>query len=219
MIDYTLDQNDKKDFILYFKELGDKIICYYADGSHNTFRNDEFKKDSLLAQLRKQCENSVGAYNSFARDYRSDLLLLCMNLSSGFIQCFSTRSNAGTTIALSGLLSILFLHRYILNNKIFKDIDKNRTYLEYEKLFNEYLFNNYRKPGTNENITLLDGVSKKCRSSITRNALVVETKPYIDINMIHGISYRDIDIMKTNAEEIKKEQIADEVQKRMLQKK
>lgn len=180
MLDYSLDKDMAKNFILFFEEDGENIKVNLASGDDYRVPNTKENKKHLLDVMEEQVENAWRFKSKQQKEKKNarnwlinDGAFLVFNIIMMIVDpSFLTVFSIGCFV-IGGAGSLLC---YKNCNKNLKDLEKHETFLRNNKRINEYLSRG------NEEIKdeTLNPVKKE------------ETNTVLNINDIHNMSYESV---------------------------
>ena len=180
MLDYSLNKNMAKDFILFFEEDGDNIKVYLASGEDYPVPNSEENKQHLLEVMEQQVNNAWQFESKQEKEKENnrnwlifDGIFLVLNTIMMLVNPALSTGIAIGCFLIAGTGNIL---RYRDCNRNLKDLEKHEMFLRNNKKINEYLSRG------NEEIKdeTLNPVEKDY------------TNKFLDINDIHNMSHENI---------------------------
>ena len=62
MYDFSMNDFQKKLFIVFYEENGESLTVYYADGNIEHYENTEANKERLNLRMKKQVEDAKDFY-------------------------------------------------------------------------------------------------------------------------------------------------------------
>ena len=181
MLNYTLNEDEEKSFILYLSFERDEIHAHMANNKIIRYQNTKENLDMLFNIMKEQVKNSdkFSAYisNSMKKLDLVEIMLsigLCANLYVILSKSSDSPIASGIFEGLGGTYLIFNSFSSIECRKLLNDLKKNKLFVFNEELFTEENLFKYPIRGLNKRISkfLAD---KKC----------------ITINDMDDISYRD----------------------------
>lgn len=191
MKDYTINNEDKKMFILSYKVKKDNIIVKLASNEKYIIPYTEENEGKILDRMREQITENVDFERRSIKEY---ILLLLLTIALGvgtliisakFLPNLITHPSIKTILAniptfgaaaitaISGIFTIS-------TAEILKDFRKNKLYLEKEEELNDKV---------KENQNILSNVSNKTRKMVESTP---EDKEVFDINKMNKVSLQDL---------------------------
>ena len=181
MLNYTLNEDEEKSFILYLSFEGDEIHAHMANNKIIRYQNTKEKLDLLLDKMKEQVKNSE-KFSEYISSSMKRLNLVEIMLSIGLgANLYVILSKSSDSPIASGIFEGLGGTYLIFNSssniecrKLLNDLKKNKLFVFNEELFTEENLFKYPIRGLNKRISKFL-VDKKC----------------ITINDMDDISYRD----------------------------
>ena len=143
MLDYGVDKDTAKNFILNFYEDGDSIKINFANGDKDyTVDNTKENRDKLLEQMKNQFD--YYHYDSKLEKKKKnsifwliyDIIFLGVNVSMMFIGPTVWNIVASSFFVLGGACQI---YELASTKKKLKDLEKHKLFIHNEQRINEYL--------------------------------------------------------------------------------
>lgn len=138
--DYTLNEEEKSSFILNYKKVNDKVIIKYADGRPFVMPYTIELEKELLRRMKNQVLNTEKTQEKLRKERRkfTCFALIITILLAVVLMADIVVSKGIGVILINIILGGTFLTYCGLKineqNKILKDIEKNRTFIENEDL-------------------------------------------------------------------------------------
>lgn len=185
MLDYSLDKEEGKTFILNYEPMGENLKVNVASGDDYNVPNTKENKQSLINKMENQVSDSWEYKNKQEKRKKSAIGWLIYDAAFIFLNivtmCFNPSVLSGICIGLflfSGFGQILSLKD--AKAKL-KDVKKNELFLN-----NKTSINSYLEKGNIE-------VKEE-----TMNPVQEENEPILTINDVHDMSYDDVDRIVTD---------------------
>ena len=197
MKDYSVNEEERKDFVLGFEETEDELYVNFAGEKEPwPLPNEEKNRQKLLDKMHDQVQNS-GKFerNNILNKYVymiSTITCMLLAIFSSLITLKSFNVFNISLISFLGAFSVASFVGYIKANSKLKDLRKNKAFIEME----EELNSNIRK----DNNTLAN-VSSKTKGVIEE---APEGRPVFDINSFNNVSFKDLEQMKANIDRNKR---------------
>lgn len=188
MLDYSLSNEEKEDFILYYERKDDKLISHLANGDTKTDIKTLLHELNIINKMEKQVkEYDPEIMEYYEENYknsiliRSSILPVC-SLSSVYLYDEKMFSIPLYTILVLGSLSLLKKgSEYKITKNIEKDYEKHKLYLDNKKLLSSYLSYDLRP---------LNGYSKSILNEAKNN--INNKMDTININTIRLMTFEEI---------------------------
>ena len=194
MLDYSMNLDERKDFILGYDITKDgQMIIKFAEGKNWIVPYNEVNEKILLDKMKKQLDK-VDDIESKLEEKKNKYFpyfvgpLVVGLLSSTF--AFSSEM-ASEILIFSGVISsisLLPLIPYLKVNSKLNDLRKNKKFIEIEEKLNE-------SARTNQNT--LVGVCNKTKKAIKD---FPEDKPIFNINSFNYVPFSDLEQIMENVE-------------------
>lgn len=156
MFDYSLNKNDKKSFILYYKKVGNKLKVYLANGKKDLIPSTEDNELYLLKQMEQQVLEVEEFKNVKEKNKKNSFRYFCYNMSFVCINTLVMAINpgliTGIITSLFTLCSLVNFGTYIKNKIILNDIKKHEMFMKNKVQINEEL----RKKDNSKELTIND---------------------------------------------------------------
>ncbi len=185
MLDYALDKEEKKTFVLNYKSLGEYIQVNVASGDDYSVPNTKEHEKKLLAKMEEQAEDPWQFVNKQEKRKKSaigwliyDAAFLVLNT---VMMCLNPGVLTGVCIGLfllAGSAQIVVLKD--VRTKL-DDVKKHELFLRHKESINEFL--------------------EKGNSDVNEDTMVPvkeEKDDVLNINDIHDMTYDDVDKIITD---------------------
>lgn len=146
MKDYSLNEEERKSFVLNYTKDEDTLTVNYADGSSFTIPNTDNNENKLEGKMVDQVTNSKRKKSELESSIVITIFLifclttLSVNGASWLLNMSSIKEMAiGLGIAV--VVDIPMLAKIIKNSSILKDIKKNSYFVENQEVINRGLNN------------------------------------------------------------------------------
>lgn len=180
MLDYSLDKDTAKNFILFFEEDGDNIKVNLASGEDYPVPNTEENKKHLLEVMEQQVDNAWRFESKQQKEKKSAKNWLIYDgaflLFNAIMMIVNPSLLTGIAIGCFVIAGTGNLLRYKNCNKNLKDLEKHEVFLRNNKRINEYL-----NRGNEE-------IKDKTLNPVKKE----ETNTILNINDIHNMSYENV---------------------------
>lgn len=197
MKDYSLNENERKDFILDFDITKDgKIIVNFAGGRFLSLPYNQKNEQILISRMEEQVKRASGNEAKYVEKKDKYLkwfyrMLISVVISTVVIlasQIVFVDTIFGLILSFSAIYGVSFIAQANHLNNLLEDLNKNKKFLEMQDKIN----NNIR---SNQNV--LVNVSKSTKDIIKN---FPESRPMFDINSYNYVPYGDIEQMIENIE-------------------
>lgn len=183
MKDYSLNEQERKEFILNYTKEEDTITVNFADGNSYTVPNTENNENTLESKMIDQVAKSKEKRNSVLISRGINILSILIITAVSVVGATKVLDMAlikeiGIGLGLAAVVNIPVVTRLVKNNNMLKDIQKNRFFVKNQEVIN--------------------------RGIVNTNVLVnsnVQNKEIITINDIdNGYSYNELKRIVKNTE-------------------
>lgn len=195
MYDFSMNDFQKKLFIVFYEENGEFLTVYYADGNIEHYENTEANKERLNLRMKKQVED--------AKDFFEEIDKLCkdykfVSIRDSFFFYLTFFTSLGISSENLSASALLFIFSLVIAVKKVNSKEKYQSLYElrYDYLKHEYFlkFEDVFKSMDYSDIRLYDGVS--C-DTLLFLMMSKKDKP-LDINLIDILSFEDLIRMVNN---------------------
>ena len=195
MYDFSMNDFQKKLFIVFYEENGEFLTVYYADGNIEHYENTEANKERLNLRMKKQVED--------AKDFFEEIDKLCkdykfVSIRDSFFFYLTFFTSLGISSDSLSASSLIFIFSLVIAVKKVNSKEKYQALYElrYDYLKHEYFleFEDVFKSMDYSDIRLYDGVS--C-DTLLFLMMSKKDKP-LDINLIDILSFEDLIRMVDN---------------------
>ena len=195
MYDFSMNDFQKKLFIVFYEENGEFLTVYYADGNIEHYENTEANKERLNLRMKKQVEDAKDFYeeiDKMCKDYKF------MSMRDSFFFYLTFFTSLGISSESLSASALIFIFSLVI---ALKKLDSKEKYqslyeLRYDYLKHEYFleFEDAFKAMDYSDLRLYDGVSDDTLMFIMQSD---SDKP-LDINTIDTLSFEDLIRMVDN---------------------
>lgn len=195
MYDFSMNDFQKKLFIVFYEENGEFLTVYYADGNIEHYENTEANKERLNLRMKKQVED--------AKDFFEEIDKLCkdykfVSIRDSFFFYLTFFTSLGISSESLSASALIFIFSLVIAVKKVNSKEKYQALYElrYDYLKHEYFleFEDVFKSMDYSDIRLYDGVS--C-DTLLFLMMSKKDKP-LDINLIDILSFEDLIRMVDN---------------------
>lgn len=195
MYDFSMNDFQKKLFIVFYEENGEFLTVYYADGNIEHYENTEANKERLNLRMKKQVED--------AKDFFEEIDKLCkdykfVSIRDSFFFYLTFFTSLGISSENLSASALIFIFSLVIAVKKVNSKEKYQALYElrYDYLKHEYFleFEDVFKSMDYSDIRLYDGVS--C-DTLLFLMMSKKDKP-LDINLIDILSFEDLIRMVDN---------------------
>lgn len=195
MYDFSMNDFQKKLFIVFYEETGEFLTVYYADGNIEHYENTEANKERLNIRMKKQVED--------AKDFFEEIDKLCkdykfVSIRDSFFFYLTFFTSLGISSENLSASALIFIFSLVIAVKKVNSKEKYQSLYElrYDYLKHEYFleFEDVFKSMDYSDIRLYEGVS--C-DTLLFLMMSKKDKP-LDINLIDILSFEDLIRMVDN---------------------
>ena len=195
MYDFSMNDFQKKLFIVFYEENGEFLTVYYADGNIEHYENTEANKERLNLRMKKQVED--------AKDFFEEIDKLCkdykfVSIRDSFFFYLTFFTSLGISSESLSASALIFIFSLVIAVKKANSKEKYQSLYElrYDYLKHEYFldFEDVFKSMDYSDIRLYEGVS--C-DTLLFLMMSKKDKP-LDINLIDILSFEDLIRMVDN---------------------
>lgn len=195
MYDFSMNDFQKKLFIVFYEENGEFLTVYYADGNIEHYENTEANKERLNLRMKKQVED--------AKDFFEEIDKLCkdykfVSIRDSFFFYLTFFTSLGISSENLSASALIFIFSLVIAVKKVNSKEKYQALYElrYDYLKHEYFleFEDVFKSMDYSDIRLYEGVS--C-DTLLFLMMSKKDKP-LDINLIDILSFEDLIRMVDN---------------------
>lgn len=195
MYDFSMNDFQKKLFIVFYEENGEFLTVYYADGNIEHYENTEAIKERLNLRMKKQVED--------AKDFFEEIDKLCkdydgVSIRDSFFFYLTFFTSLGISSESLSASALIFIFSLVIAVKKANSKEKYQSLYElrYDYLKHEYFldFEDVFKAMDYSDLRLYDGVS--C-DTLLFLMMSKKDKP-LDINLIDILSFEDLIRMVDN---------------------
>lgn len=195
MYDFSMNDFQKKLFIVFYEENGEFLTVYYADGNIEHYENTEANKERLNLRMKKQVED--------AKDFFEEIDKLCkdykfVSIRDSFFFYLTFLTSLGISSESLSASALIFIFSLVIAVKKVNSKEKYQSLYElrYDYLKHEYFleFEDVFKSMDYSDVRLYEGVS--C-DTLLFLMMSKKDKP-LDINLIDILSFEDLIRMVDN---------------------
>ncbi len=201
MKDYSLNSEERKDFILGYEPIGDgNIAVKFAEGEPKPIPHTDKNEQIVIDKMKSQVANSSKFESKMIQKkknyYSYFLSIICafvisLNLGlEGYLEGYVTETILVASIIAS--CSIIPGTLYIRTKLKLKDLEKNKKFLAIEKKLNDNVRN------INQNV--LVNVSKKTKDYVSESLEDNQVNPVFNINSFNYVPFKDLEQIIENVD-------------------
>lgn len=195
MKDYSLNENDRKDFILGYDITNDGgIIVNFADGKILPLPYNQKNEQILISRMEEQVKRAPSNETKYIEKkdkYLKWFYRMLVSVGVSTIVIFASEVVVVDTIAalilsFSAIYGVSFIARNIHYSNLLDDLNKNKKFLELQDKIN----NNIK---SNNNVLI--NVSKSTKNIIKN---FPEDRPMFNVNSYNYVPERDLETIIEN---------------------
>lgn len=148
MKDYSLNEDERKNFVLNYDKTDESINVNFAGGNSYVIPNTESNENKLESKMIEQVSNCDGKISKLHRSNAINALLILTVITLISVGIFSSNINGATiasklimTLFASSIVNIPMFTNIIINNILLNDIKKNKFFVEHQEVINRGLNN------------------------------------------------------------------------------
>lgn len=193
MKDYSLNKEDKKNFILgYVPDDNGNLSVNFAEGeSWNipyTEKNEEILLNKMKEQVKKSDEFYEKAKNKREKNSTRGVGMVLLSILMLTFTFYGKVTLFVSLASLFGIISIPFIVKSVKLSSVLADLEKNRKFIKMEDELNKNL--SYEKNG-------LANVSKKTKDVIEE---FQDEEHIFNINSFNYVPFKDLEQIMENVE-------------------
>ena len=197
MKDYSLNDKDRKNFVLDYKISKDgKIIVRMAKGDPLVLPYNEHNEQTLLRKMEQQVKEASGTESKHIDEKEKNIKFL--KILSGIIAASAIFVFASDIVFLDTICWLLISFasvggvinaaKVVQINNLLRDLKLNQEFLEIKDKINANV-------KSNQNVLI--NVSSNTKNAVQNRS---NDKPIFDINSFNNYSYRDLETIIENIE-------------------
>lgn len=146
MKDYSLNDEERKNFVLNYTKEEETITANFADGSSYTVPNTENNENKIEGKMIEQVVSSKGKEKKLVNSNTANILLICVVTIASIVGVLSIKNiptikAIAFAIGAATTLNMPMLIKLAKNNSILKDIQKNRYFVKNQEVINRGITN------------------------------------------------------------------------------
>lgn len=146
MKDYSLNDEERKSFVLNYSKEEGTITANFADGSSYTVPNTENNENKIEGKMIEQVVSSKGKEKNLVNSNTANILLICVVTIASIVGVLSIKNiptikAIAFAIGAATTLNMPMLIKLAKNNSILKDIQKNRYFVNNQEVINRGITN------------------------------------------------------------------------------
>lgn len=146
MKDYSLNDEERKSFVLNYSKEEETITANFADGSSYTVPNTENNENKIEGKMIEQVVSSKGKEKNLVNSNTANILLICVVTITSIVGVLSIKNiptikAIAFAIGAATTLNMPMLIKLAKNNSILKDIQKNRYFVNNQEVINRGITN------------------------------------------------------------------------------
>ena len=146
MKDYSLNEQERKEFILNYTKEEDTITVNFADGNSYTVPNTENNENTIESKMIEQVAKSKEKRNSVLISRGINILSILIITAASVVGATKVLDMAlikeiGIGLGMAAVVNIPVVTRLVKNNNMLKDIQKNRFFVKNQEVINRGIVN------------------------------------------------------------------------------
>lgn len=146
MKDYSLNDEERKSFVLNYSKEEETITANFADRSSYTVPNTENNENKIEGKMIEQVVSSKGKEKKLVNSNTANILLICVVTIASIVGVLSIKNiptikAIAFAIGAATTLNMPMLIKLAKNNSILKDIQKNRYFVNNQEVINRGITN------------------------------------------------------------------------------
>ena len=146
MKDYSLNDEERKNFVLNYTKEEETITANFADGSSYTVPNTENNENKIEGKMIEQVVSSKGKEKKLVNSNTANILLICVVTIASIVGVLSIKNiptikAIAFAIGAATTLNMPMLIKLAKYNSILKDIQKNRYFVNNQEVINRGITN------------------------------------------------------------------------------
>ena len=146
MKDYSLNEEERKEFILNYTKEEDTITANFADGSSYIIPNTESNENKLEGKMIEQVANSKERKNETLRSTGITIFIIFLftaaSLNGASWLCnMSQIKEIALGLGIAAVINIPMFVKIIKNNSLLRDIEKNNFFVKNQEVINRGINN------------------------------------------------------------------------------
>lgn len=146
MKDYSLNDEERKSFVLNYSKEEETITANFADGSSYTVPNTENNENKIEGKMIEQVVSSKEKEKKLVNSNTANILLICVVTIASIVGVLSIKNiptikAIAFAIGAATTLNMPMLIKLAKNNSILKDIQKNRYFVNNQEVINRGITN------------------------------------------------------------------------------
>lgn len=146
MKDYSLNDEERKNFVLNYTKEEETITANFADGSSYTVPNTENNENKIEGKMIEQVVSSKVKEKKLVNSNTANILLICVVTIASIVGVLSIKNiptikAIAFAIGAATTLNMPMLIKLAKNNSTLKDIQKNRYFVNNQEVINRGITN------------------------------------------------------------------------------
>ena len=146
MKDYSLNEEERKNFILNYTKEEETIIVNFADGSSYTIPNTESNENKLEGKMIDQVANSKERKHKAIKSTGIAVILMLLVFAASisgvhYLGNLSALKTIAYGLGIAAVVNIPMFVKIIKNNSLLRDIEKNKFFVKNQEVINRGLNN------------------------------------------------------------------------------
>jgi len=204
MLDYSLNDNEKENFILNYEINGDEIKVNVASGDEYSVPYTKENEENIIKKMEEQISNA----NDFIKGCETDketsvkMMIFCGILACACSYIFINKfSLLPFLLAIGNIYVISRCYKdYQRDKTLLKDLEKHTLFLEHKDVINKYLAKG----------------NEKVKEESMNPVITDNNTNILTVNDVHDMNYEDITLL---LDDIKRDEVLDIERPKVLTKK
>lgn len=146
MKDYSLNDEERKNFVLNYTKEEETITANFADGSSYTVPNTENNENKIEGKMIEQVVSSKEKEKKLVNSNTANILLICVVTIASIVGVLSIKNiptikAIAFAIGAATTFNMPMLIKLAKNNSTLKDIQKNRYFVNNQEVINRGITN------------------------------------------------------------------------------
>ena len=146
MKDYSLNEEERKNFILNYTKEEETITVNFADGSNYTIPNTENNEDKLEGKMIEQVANSKERKHKAIRSTGIAIVIIFLFTAASLNGAYwlgnmPQINEIALGLGIAAVVNIPMFAKIIKNNSLLRDIEKNKFFVKNQEVINRGLNN------------------------------------------------------------------------------
>ena len=146
MKDYSLNEEERRNFVLNYTKEEETITVNFADGSSYTIPNTENNENKLEGKMVDQVANSKERKHKAIKSTSIAVILMLLVFAASisgvhYLGNLSALKTIAYGLGIAAVVNIPMFAKIIKNNSLLRDIEKNKFFVKNQEVINRGLNN------------------------------------------------------------------------------